>query len=69
MCLKLLLYNLVDDQHLEKHVLLIQPTVGEEHRVCLVRNEAILDRLGTLFVVHLTLQYTFAQTQPDSFIH
>ena len=28
----------------------------------------ILDKLGTLFLVSLTLQYTFAQTQPNSFI-
>ena len=33
MCPKLLLYNLVDDQHLEKHVLLIQPRVKSKRSV------------------------------------
>ena len=36
MCPKFLLYNLVDDQHLEKHVFLIQPWVNSKHSVCVL---------------------------------
>ena len=33
MCPKLLLYNLVDDGHLEKHVLLLQPWMKSKSSV------------------------------------
>ena len=33
-----------------------------------MKRPPIFDNLGSLFLVSLTLQYTFAQTQQDSFI-
>ena len=51
MCLKLLLYNLVDDQHLEKHVL-FQPWVKSKRSVCVLQyNTNVLIPLGAISLV------------------
>jgi hypothetical protein len=46
------------------------PAVGllRGRNMVLMKQPLILDRLGTLFLVSLTSQCTFAQTQPVSFI-
>ena len=48
----------------------LRPAVGllRGRNMVGMKRPPILHRLGTLFLVSLTSQYTFAKTQPDSFI-